>query len=132
VPAPCRSRALSALSGPRVGIPTSLPTVPPLSAPSPRLACAVLTVLSSVSEADRHYLSAPPSLSGRLRRRELVHGERSLSPLLPLFLPWSVEPTSLSLHPDAGPPPVTGALASSENAAADPVLFPLPIDKELR
>jgi hypothetical protein len=111
---------------------------PPISAPSPRgchvlaphhclaLRAPVSTALSSVSEADRRCPSTPPSLSGRLRHRELVHGERRPSPLLPLFLPWSVEPTSLSLHPDAGLPPATGALASSENAAADPVSFPFP------
>jgi hypothetical protein len=106
----------------------------PLSAPRRRLASRtpVPTALSSVSEADHRCPSAPPSLSDRLRRRELFHGERSPSPLLPLFLPWNVEPSSLSLHPDAGPPPATGALASSDNATADPVPPPpLPVDKEL-
>jgi hypothetical protein len=86
----------------------------------------VPTVPSSVSGADRCCPSVPPSLSGCLRRRELFHGERNPSPLLPLFRPWNVEPSSLSLHPDAGPPPATGALASSENAAADPVFSPSP------
>jgi hypothetical protein len=79
----------------------------------------ILTAPSSVSEADHRCPSEPPSLSGRLRRRELFHGERSSSPLLPLFLLWNVEPSSFSLHPDAGPPPAIGALASSENAAAN-------------
>jgi hypothetical protein len=78
----------------------------------------------SVFGADRRCPCAPPSLSSR--RRELFHGERSPSPLLPLFLPWKVEPSSLALHPDAGPPPATGALTSSENATADPVSPPPP------
>jgi hypothetical protein len=34
--------------------------------------------------------------------------------------------------PVAGPPPATGALASLENADADPVFLPLPVNKELR
>jgi hypothetical protein len=38
----------------------------------------------------------------------------------------------LSLLPVAGPLSATGALASSENAAADLVFLPLPIDKELQ
>jgi hypothetical protein len=38
----------------------------------------------------------------------------------------------LSLLPIAGPPPDTGALTSSENAAAEPVFLPLPVDMELR
>jgi hypothetical protein len=99
----------------------------PLSAPRCRLAsrAPIPTASSSVSDADRRCPSVPPSLSGRLLRRELFHGERSPSPLLPLFLPWNVEPSSLSLQPDAGPPPATRALASLENAAADPV-FPPP------
>jgi hypothetical protein len=100
----------------------------PLSEPRRRLTSRALvpTVPSSVSGADRRYLSTPPSLSGCLRRRELFHGERNPSPLLSLFLPWNVEPSSLSLHPDAGPPPATGSLASSENAAANPVFSPSP------
>jgi hypothetical protein len=119
-PASCRSCALRALSGLRVGVPTALPTAPPaVRAVAVASRAPVSTASSSMSEADRPCPSAPPSLSGRLRRRELVHGERCPSPLLPLFLPWSVEPTSLSLLPIAGPPPATRALASSENAAAD-------------
>jgi hypothetical protein len=114
----------------------------PISAPSPRgchtssphLASRAIvpTAPSSVSEADRRCPSAPPSLSGHLRRRELIHDERSPSPLLSLFLPWNVEPSSLSLLAVAGPSPATGALASSENTAADLVFLPLPVDKELR
>jgi hypothetical protein len=99
----------------------------PLSAPCRRLAsrAPVPTAPSSMFEADRRCSSVPPSLSSRLRHHELFHGERSPSPLLPLFLSWNVEPSSLSLHPDVGPLPATGALASSENASADPV-FPPP------
>jgi hypothetical protein len=69
--------------------------------------------------------SAPWPLFGRLRRREILHGERSPEHPLADFSPWTVEPSFLPppLHLDAGPPPATGALTSSENATADPV-FP--------
>jgi hypothetical protein len=43
-----------------------------------------------------------------------------------------VELSTLSLLSIAGPPLATRALTSSENAAADPVFLPLPVDKELR
>jgi hypothetical protein len=84
---PRHSRALSALSGPRAGVPTAVPTAPPLSESQRCLtSCALIpTTPSTVSKADQRCLSAPPSLSGRLRRRVLVHGERSPSLFLPLF-----------------------------------------------
>jgi hypothetical protein len=70
--------------------------------------------------------SAPPPLFGRLRRREILHGERRPEHPLAAFSPWTVEPSFLPplLHPDAGPPPAAGALTSSENAAADPISPP--------
>jgi hypothetical protein len=77
--------------------------------PSPHLASHVLvpTAMSSVSEADRRCPSAPPSLSGHLRRRELVHGERSPSPFLPLFFrgTLSLAPSSSSPSQDCRRPP---------------------------
>jgi hypothetical protein len=68
-------------------IPTAVPTAPPLSESRRCLtSCALIpTTPSTVSKADQRCLSAPPSLSGRLRRRVLVHGERSPSLFLPLF-----------------------------------------------
>jgi hypothetical protein len=127
---PRRSHPFRALSGPRASVPTAIPTASPAIRAAPRChltsRALVPTALSSVSEADRRCLSTPPSLSDRLRHRELIHGEQSPSPLLPHFLLWNVESSSLSLLPVAGPPPATGALASSENAAAYPVFLPSP------
>jgi hypothetical protein len=106
---PRRSRALSALPRPRTGVPTAVPIAPPLSEPRRRLASRVLvpTAPSSVSEADRRCLSAPPSLFGRLRRHELIHGERSPSPFLPLFFrgTLSLAPSSSSPSQDCHQPP---------------------------
>jgi hypothetical protein len=92
---PRHPRALRALSGPRASVPTAHPP-PLLSEPRCRLTSRALvpTAPSSVFGADRRCPSAPPSLSGRLHRRELFHGERNPSPLLPLFLPRNVEPSS--------------------------------------
>jgi hypothetical protein len=123
--ASCRTRALNALSGPRAGIPTAqrcsdraaaavrtasprpVPTVPPpLSEAMPL----------SVSEAHRC-----PAVSAVPR---FIHGERRSSPPLAVFRPWSVELTSPSLLPVAGPPPATVAPPRRKNATAEPVFSP--------
>jgi hypothetical protein len=76
---------------------------------SPRLASRALvpTASSSVSESDRRCPSAPPSLSDLLRHRELIHGERSPRPFLPLFFcgTLSLAPSSSSPSQDHCRPP---------------------------
>jgi hypothetical protein len=97
-------------------------------AASPRLARVVPTAPPPVPEADHVAVrapcpcpSTPPPLSGRLRRRETLHGERSpsTSPLA-AFSPGTLEPSFLSpstptqdrrrpldpLHRRRTPPPI--------------------------
>jgi hypothetical protein len=66
------------------------------------------------------------SLSGRLRRREHVHGERRPSSPLVVLHPWSVELTFPSLLTVAGPPPATVAPPRRRNATAELDFFSSP------
>jgi hypothetical protein len=124
---PRRARALNVLSGPRAGVPTAprrsdwsrsdrlsepprpVPTAPPpLSEATP----------PSMSEA-RHCPAVPTVV-------RFVHGERRPSPPLVVFRPWSVELTSPSLLPIAGPLPTTIAPPHRKNTGAEPVFSPSP------
>jgi hypothetical protein len=130
--APHRARALNALSGPRVGVPTTShrsdrPRSDRLSEPplliSPR---PVPTTPSPLSEATPPFVSEArrcPAVSAVAR---FVHGERRPSPPLTVFHLWSIELTSPSLLPVTGPPPATVAPPRRKNTAAEPIFSPSP------
>jgi hypothetical protein len=117
---PHRSTALKALSGPRAGVPTA-PFQPR------RCRCPNRLAPPHLARSDRAAVCVrSSSLSGRLRRREHAHGERSRVPPSRCFRPWSVELTSPSLLPVTGPPPATVSPPHRKNAAAEPVFSPSP------
>jgi hypothetical protein len=93
----------------RLASPRPVPTAPPpLSEATP----------PSMSEA-RHCPAVPTVV-------RFVHGERRPSPPLVVFRPWSVELTSPSLLPIAGPLPTTIAPPHRKNTGAEPVFSPSP------
>jgi hypothetical protein len=126
--APRHASALKAMSGPRASVLTSssrprrrrclnrlaqsvpIALVPTAPSPGPKPSIAV--------RAPR------PLLSGRLRRREHVHGERRPSSPLTVLRPWSVELTFPSLLAITGPLPATKAPPHQKNTAAEPVFSP--------
>jgi hypothetical protein len=113
--------------------PDSPPDRAPLSAPSPRLTCAVPTArspglkLPHQSEADRRCPSAP---TAAVRPSDVVasfiHGERRPNSPLAVLRPWSIELTSPSLLTITGPPPATVAPSRRRNAPAEPDFFSSP------
>jgi hypothetical protein len=129
---PRRSNTLKALSGPRAVVPTA-PFRPAVRKSPPRYRCCLASPVSIVliptvpppGPKPTIAVRAPrPSLSGRLRRREHVHGERRPSSPLTVLHPWSVELTFPSLLAVAGPPPATIAPPRRKNTAAEPVFSP--------
>jgi hypothetical protein len=118
-----RPRIKCAVSTARRHPDSAAPFRPTARTASPR---PVPTAPSPLSEA------MPPSVSEAHRCPAVstvatfVHGERRPSPPLAVFRPWSVELTSPSLLPVAGPPPATVAPPHRKNAAAEPVFSPSP------
>jgi hypothetical protein len=126
-PATHRARALNALSGPHAGVPTAqrrsdrLSEITDVASPHP-----VPTAPSPLSEAASPPCPNPAAVRPSDTVVRFVHSEHRPSSPLAVLHPWSVELTSPSLLPVAGPLPATVAPTSSENATAEPVLSPSP------
>jgi hypothetical protein len=100
--------------------PQPLPEPPRLASPHPDHAIAR-------SQADYRSPSAPITAVRPFGAvTSFVHGERRPSSPLAVLRPWSIEHTSPSLLPVAGPPPATVAPPRRKNAAAEPVFSPSP------
>jgi hypothetical protein len=125
--APCRARALNALSGPCAGVLTA-PRRSDHAAAAVRTASPhpIPTVLSPLSEAVSPPCPNPAAVRPSDVIASFVHVERRPSSPLTVLRPWSVELTFPSLLTVVGPPPATVAPPRQKNATTEPVSSPSP------
>jgi hypothetical protein len=124
---PRHACVLNALSGPRAGVPTAPRrfdrVVAAVRTASPR---PVPTAPSLLCEAAPPPCPNPAVVWPSDAVASFVHGERRSSSPLAVLRPWSIQLTSPSLLPVAGPPPATVARPRRKNATAEPDFFPSP------